>query len=64
MWDNPLFFSFENTKYFNTHTRGEGGKFFKETYSDVYPKYSNSWIHNTDFKPLKLTLIFLIPLYF
>ena len=24
--------------FFNTHTRREGGKFFKETYSGVYPK--------------------------
>ena len=23
---------------FNTHTRGEGRRFFKETYSGIYPK--------------------------
>ena len=41
--------------------------FFKETYSDVYPKGPNSWIHNTGFKPLLLTLIFqcgINPLFF
>jgi len=27
---------------FNTHTRGEGRRFFKEIYSRVYPKISNS----------------------
>ena len=44
---------------FNTHIRGERGEgFFKETYSGVYPKGSNSWIHNIGFKPLLLTLIF------
>ena len=43
---------------FNTHTRGEGIRLFKETYSGVYPKRPNSWIHSTGFKPLLLTLIF------
>ena len=47
---------------------GRGEKvFFKETYSDVYPKGPNSWIHNTGFKPLLLTLIFqceINPLFF
>ena len=33
-------------------------KFFKETYSGVYSKGSNSWIQSTYFKPFKLTLIF------
>ena len=51
----------------NTHTRGEGRRFFKEIYSGVYPKWPNSWIHNTGFKPLLLTLIFqcvINPLFF
>ena len=26
--------------------------FFKEIYSGVYPKRSNSWIHSTYFKPI------------
>ena len=30
----------------------EKKSFFKETYSGVYPKWPNSWIHRTDFKPL------------
>ena len=40
---------------------------FKETYSGVYLKGSNSWIYSTDFKPLLLTLIFqcgINPLFF
>ena len=32
--------------------------FFKKTYSGVYPKEPNSWIHSTCFKLLLLTLIF------
>ena len=35
-----------------THTHGEMGEGLKETDSDVYLKYPNSWIHDTDFKPL------------
>ena len=41
--------------------------FFKETYSSVYPKWPNSWIHSTCFKPFLLTLIFqcgINPLFF
>ena len=47
--------------------RGEKVFFFLETYSGIYPKRSNSWIHSTDFKPLLLTLIFqceINPLFF
>ena len=39
----------------------------KKTYSSVYPKWPNSWIHNTSFKSLLLTLIFqcgINPLFF
>ena len=43
---------------FNTHTREEGREFFKETYSDVYPKEPYSLIYSTCFKHLLLTLIF------
>ena len=51
-----FFFFFENTKYFQ-HTYGEMGEcFFKETYSGIYPKGSNSWIYSTDFKHFLLTL--------
>ena len=32
--------------------------FFKKTYSGVYPKEPNFWIHGTCFKLLLLTLIF------
>ena len=64
-----FFFSFRILSIFNTHThtQGEGRRFFKETYSDIYPKWPNSWIHNTGFKPLLLTLIFqcgINPLFF
>ena len=38
-----LFF-FRILSIFNSHMRGEGRRFFKETYSDVYPKGPNSWI--------------------
>ena len=51
------FFFLRILSIFNTHARGEGRRFFKETYSGVYPKGPNSWIHSTGFKPLKLTLI-------
>ena len=51
-----FFFFFENTKYFQ-HTYGEMGEcFFKETYSGIYPKGSNSWIYSTNFKHFLLTL--------
>ena len=30
----------------------EKEKFINKNDSGVYPKKSNSWIHNTDFKPL------------
>ena len=64
-----FFFSFRILSIFNTHThtQGEGRRFFKETYSDIYPKWLNSWIHNTGFKPRLLTLIFqcgINPLFF
>ena len=64
-----FFFSFRILSIFNTHThtQGEGRRFFKETYSDIYPKWPNSWIHNTGFKPRLLTLIFqcgINPLFF
>ena len=36
--DYIIFFFVENAKYFLTHTRREGRKFFKETYSGVYSK--------------------------
>ena len=36
-----------------THTHGEKGYVLKETDSNIYPKWSNSWIHNTDFIILK-----------
>ena len=55
---NPLFFLLKILSIFNTHTRGEGRRFFKETYSDVYPKKPNSFIYSTCFKPLLLILIF------
>ena len=45
-----LFF-FKNTKYFNTYTR-ERKEGFKATDSGLYPKWLNSWIHSTYFKPL------------
>ena len=35
----------------NTHI-GRGEKIFKEIYNGIYLKGLNSWIHNTDFKPL------------
>ena len=47
-----FFFFFFNTKYFNTHTYKEMRESLKETDNDVYPKESNSWIHNTNFKHL------------
>ena len=47
-----IFFFVENTKYFLTHTWRKGRRFFKETYSGVYPKGPNSWIHDTSYKPL------------
>ena len=34
---------------FNIHTRGGGRMFFKETYSGVYLKGLNFWIHSTGF---------------
>ena len=52
---NPLiFFLLRILSIFNTHTHTEERKFFKETYSGVYPKGLNSWIHSTCFKPLLL----------
>ena len=53
----PLFF-FRILSIFNTHMKRGEKFFFKETYSGVYPKRPNSWIHSTSFKPLLLTFIF------
>ena len=53
-----IFFFLRILNIFNTHKRGEERRFFKETYSDVYPKEPNSLIYNSCFKPLLLTLIF------
>ena len=36
------FFFFENTKYFNTHTKEEREESFKKTNNDIYPKGPNS----------------------
>ena len=48
-----FFFFLRILSIFNTHTHGERGEgFFKETYSSVYPKGPNSWIHSTSFKSL------------
>ena len=47
-----LFFFFENTKYFNTHTHRERREGLKEIDSGIDPKEFNSWIHSTCFKPL------------
>ena len=47
-----FFFFLRILNIFNTHTEGERGEGFKETYSGVYPKGSNSWIYSTSFKPL------------
>ena len=55
--NNFFFFLLRILSIFNTHTRGEGRKFFKETYSGVYLKGPNSWIYSTGFKPILLTLI-------
>ena len=41
-----FFFFLKILSIFNTHTREEGRRFFKETYSDVYLKGLNSWIHS------------------
>ena len=46
-----IYFFLKNIKDL-THTHGEMGEGLKETDSDVYLKYPNSWIHDTDFKPL------------
>ena len=57
-----FFFILRILSIFNTHThtQGEGRRFFffKETYSGIYPKEPNSWIHSTWFKSLLLKLIF------
>ena len=55
---DQYFFFFRILNIFNTHTQGERRRFFKETYSCVYPKGSISWIYSIDFKPLLLILIF------
>ena len=47
-----LFFFFENTKYFDTHTHRERREGLKEIDSGIDPKEFNSWIHSTCFKPL------------
>ena len=62
-----FFFFLRILSIFNTHTREERRRFFKEAYSGVYPKGSNSWIHSIYFKPLLVTLIFqceINPLFF
>ena len=42
--------SFRILNILDTRT-GRREKVFKETYSGVYPKGPNSWIHSTGFKP-------------
>ena len=54
-----IYFFFRILSIFNTHIQGEGRMFFKEIYSGVYPKLSNSQIHSIIFKLLLLKLIFL-----
>ena len=39
-----FFFFFRILSIFNTHIRGEGRRFFKETYNCVYPKKKNTII--------------------
>ena len=43
--DYFIFFFFRILNIFNTHTWREGRKFFKETYSDVYPKATKRLLH-------------------
>ena len=46
-----FFFFFIILNIFNTHTYGEMREDLKKTYSGVYQKGPNSWIHSTNFKP-------------
>ena len=50
---NSFFFFGRTLKNFNTHI-GREVNVFKETYSGVYPKWPNSWIHSTNIWVTKL----------